>query len=313
LDHGVFGGAHPVFWLPSDVRTVDFWSDPRFAPHADSLEQIRLWLEISVRNAGDFRTGDVVDVLASHGIDWRDPEFQRAYDQEARGQRHPLLDSLMLADPAALPTGPARLLWAATEAVDFVREAYPTWVMTEVDDLNSQVFLRMETIRAISHEEFMSRFQESGKRWFASRSEVDLQLVVLETNRVLSGLKALIADDWAMLDLLAVVRSARFAYDDTPDRLQLKDIEAQLAELAAETQLRVQSLATSAEGDRNGLIELWNHLATPVHQWITYSNEMVKKWTELGPISVDEYRVPPPPALGVPAGVQQEIDRVKGY
>jgi hypothetical protein len=315
FSEGIFGLGHPVFWLPQDIVDVGerIWKDERYGPHAESLEQIRLWLELAVRGAADPTSGNVVDVFTRNNIDWTGDDFQEFWALGPGPARDEFVAGLTLPEPEDGAHGAARLLWAAVEAVDFVREAYPLVAHVEVEDVNDQVYRYMQLAKATTVAELMETFDKAGEAWFSSqRGVVDKRAVGDAALRVVTSIASIVREDFAVLTEMASLRTRRFAPASDADLdTRLEEAEADLAAIDATARRGIEALMAGAPGDTRPYTDLWNDLSTPMMRWHNLTLELVTHWENQGPVEEEEYLVSPPPEIAVPEGAKAELARIR--
>lgn len=138
----VDGVGHPVFWLPRETRRGNFFEADEYEFWRPTLEQLRLWFEISARGLGDLASGTVEDVLS--GVDRIEPQRREcvlSLEDEVRSSFWEQFTRACHDDYAS----DELLAWfAADQVLDTVRALAGQWMEAEVRDRN---FL-MQAMRA---------------------------------------------------------------------------------------------------------------------------------------------------------------------
>ena len=301
--------GHPVFWLPDDVLR---WQPDEIR----AVYCIRLCMELTARGVMNPETGDVVDVLVANGLDYRDPTVASMLGAWQSGEGVPELDELILDDPADLANAPEGKQWSAIAATGVVRDLMRTYHEVELEDLNGRVIFFTEMIESASRDKAMAAFESAGKRWFASRrsDEDEAELRDSVTTFLVDHLRE-VTTAWFELALADKMRSER-CFDFSGPRSELaaryrEELEAVIRQdsdtfIARADALINQVLAAPAGAGQPELSELWNYLAELWIRWVgsdtSACHEIVTRWIESGPVSIDEFHLLDPPEMPSGAG-----------
>ena len=315
--------SHPVYWLPPEVRDADFWADPRFAPWRESLEQIRLWMELSLRGVADMERGDFVDVLAAAELDPAvDGDLIReAYQSSLNGSPNDLFTALSIPEPSdVINYGAAAPLIAATFAIDYVRNGAQGFQQVELDVINSRTLHAMELFRSVEDdetttvEEQMEALEVATRALIASAGSkedfdafeswalgrVDVLSSLLEETYVpLTSALALRRSSFNRLapEFIAMEQSLPRAFDEV-DRLE-EHVSALIDQMRASDRQTLPQLAT----------QIWNAIGEVMTKVIAATDQV---WTEsmsAGFIKDAEWELALPPFLAVPDGAKAGLTR----
>lgn len=295
--------GHPIFWLPSDVlRPFDGEEEPTYTT--------RIALELHARGVMNLDTGDVVDVLVSNGLDYRDPEIDEMLSIWRTGEPVPELDDLILPYPEDIDTIKGGKDWAVLLANEIVSELWSEIELAECNDLNGQVIVTTETLENMPLQMAVEPFEEIGRNWFSSERTDDDNAELRESvESFTSVLIGCLSEEWTYLLVLEKMRAEHlFGVDDRKDIVSslmaelTATIEAAISKLNAETDKLLEKALKSTRGEAEGsLTEIWNVLATTWLKWISgpdsVVHEVTRRWAEAGPIDISEFSIGPAPIV----------------
>ena len=326
-DDCVYAGGHPVYWLPAEVRDINFWADPRFEPHRESLEQIRLAMELFIRGFYNIETGEFLDVLVTAGIDGgkRHEEIKEAFLSSKEGMPNDLFNSLVLPYPEdEAEYGSAARLVSAIYALEVVRSNFGNIKSLIVDNLNERSIIAMENFRLIDNDNgeeafdttvpLMMQALESASKVLlqSSQSEQDFKSYENVALGRVEALEDILFDSYLPMRAQITRRqNGFFASQNIKDELfthqkelynQIKSIESRVNSLCVDARM------VGASGISDKLTEIWNIIGAETTHILNLTADMWDKSYELGPVTDEEYPISEPPALSIPEDAQAGLN-----
>jgi hypothetical protein len=301
---GVTGVGHPVFWLPARTRLARFFADDAFEFWRPTLDQIRLWFEISVRGFGDLLTGDVFDVLVANGVDPQSPPFADMKVGISDSVRPDFVRDLVVPVHEDFLSDELLAWCAADAAARTVRALYKRWGEVELADCRHSDEIARDEIARLSVPELMESFESASRRYANNPSSdaIDgLFRAVATTVTRISG----VAQTALQLDAHTSRLASGFA-SVSEERSHRSAVSGEFHRLYT---LAIALISDAPRSElASVLTDVWNLLATTAHRWLTRATEAAKAPSP----STHGDRLPPaPPPLVIPAHLEADVRRLE--